>query len=478
MWWRVISADGHPVRGAFTFAVGPSPGPPPQFVIPSLGESAATPSLVGSRWVLLLAMMGAIGLLAFRGVIARPLQVTGGNERALQGVTTAAAVALGVALVAAPVYLLLATAEFSLRPWSDIGEVVPLVRDSGFGRAFSDLWIVLGLLAVAAGAALALDRPGRKRRSAEALLAGLGAAGCAAAALAFPGLAGHPSTTSPVGAMLALDWAHLAAASIWIGGLVGLLVLAATTQAGKRYEVLAVVVPRFSRAAMGSVAVLLATGIIASIVHLPTLSSLWETSYGQALIAKSILLVCALALGAVNTLRSRPRLVAAAQRRDQALGDNAAGLLRRLVLGEVALLAGAVVAASILTSIAPPSQALARAGKADGKVGPGVVARTFTRDGVRIQVGVRPNRAAIDNAFSLRLQRAGRPVRNARITTQLDMLDMSMQQQAYTLPETSPGIYERKRPALVMVGHWLLGYTIEIPGRKPIRLQVIDKADG
>ena len=91
VWWRVISADGHPVRGAFTFAVGPSPGPPPQFVIPSLGESAATPSLVGSRWVLLLAMMGAIGLLAFRGVIARPLQVTGGNERALQGVTTAAA---------------------------------------------------------------------------------------------------------------------------------------------------------------------------------------------------------------------------------------------------------------------------------------------------------------------------------------------------------------------------------------------------
>ena len=59
VWWRVISADGHPVRGAFTFAVGPSPGPPPQFVIPSLGESAATTSLVGIRWVLLLAMMAA-----------------------------------------------------------------------------------------------------------------------------------------------------------------------------------------------------------------------------------------------------------------------------------------------------------------------------------------------------------------------------------------------------------------------------------
>ena len=128
---------------------------------------------------------------------------------------------------------------------------------------------------------------------------------------------------------------------------------------------------------MGSVAVLLATGIIASIVHLPTLSALWQTSYGLALIAKSILLACALVLGAVNNLRSRPRLAAAVARRDEALGEGAVRLLRRLVLGESALLAGAVLAAAILTSLAPPSSALAKLGKPDGKVGPGAVARTF-----------------------------------------------------------------------------------------------------
>ena len=65
---------------------------------------------------------------------------------------------------------------------------------------------------------------------------------------------------------------------------------------------------------MWRVAVLLATGIVASIVHLPTLGALWQTSYGLALIAKSALLACALVLGAVNNLRSRPRLAAAAQR--------------------------------------------------------------------------------------------------------------------------------------------------------------------
>ena len=478
VWWRVISADGHPVRGAFTFAVGPSPGPPPQFVIASLGESAAKTSLVGSRWVLLLAMMAAIGLLVFRAVIARPLQVAGGSERALRAVTSGAAIALALALVAAPVYLVLATAQFSLRPWSDVGAIVPLVRDASFGRAFSDLWGVLALLAVAAGAALALDVPGRRRRSGEAILAVLGAGVCAAAALALPGLAGHPSTTSPVGLMLILDWAHLAAGSIWIGGLAGLLVLAAATEPGRRVTVLASVVPRFSRAAMAAVAVLLATGIAASIVHLPTLTSLWTTNYGKSLIAKSLLLSAALVLGAVNNLRSRPRLTAAATRRDQALGAGAARLLYRLVVAEGALLSGAVAAAAILTSIAPPSSALARAGNTDGKVGPGTVARTFTRSGVRIELGIEPNRAAIDNAFVLHLQRGGRAVSDARVTAELDMLDMSMQQQAYTLSEVSPGLYRRRRPALVMVGHWLLAYTIEIPGLKPIKLQVIDKAGG
>jgi copper transport protein len=372
----------------------------------------------------------------------------------------------------------LATAGFSLRPWTDLGQIVPLVRDSGFGRAFSDLWAVLALFGISAAAALALDRPGRARRSGEAVLAIMGAGACAAAALTLPGLAGHPATTSPVGLMLALDWLHLAAASLWIGGLAGLLVLTAATASGMRARVLAVVVPRFSRAAIGSVAVLLATGVVASIVHLPTLGSLWQTSYGRALIAKSALLTLALVLGALNNLRSRPRLVAAAERRDAALGEGAVRLLRRLVLGESALLAGAVLAAAILTSLAPPSSALAKLGNADGKVGPGAVSRTFVRGGVRVRVGITPNRAAIDNAFVLQLDRAGKPVRNARVTAALDMLDMSMQQQAYTLAETSPGIYQRQRPALVMVGHWLLAYTIEIPGRKPVHLQVVDKAEG
>ena len=72
VYWRVISVDGHPVRGAFTFAVGPNAGPAPQFVIPSTSETAATPKLVTARWLAFLSLMAAIGLFVLRIAVARP----------------------------------------------------------------------------------------------------------------------------------------------------------------------------------------------------------------------------------------------------------------------------------------------------------------------------------------------------------------------------------------------------------------------
>src|SRR5256712_9299992 len=72
VYWRVISVDGHPVRGAFTFAVGPNAGPAPQFAIPSTSETAATPRLVTARWLAFLSLMAAIGLFLLRLVVARP----------------------------------------------------------------------------------------------------------------------------------------------------------------------------------------------------------------------------------------------------------------------------------------------------------------------------------------------------------------------------------------------------------------------
>jgi copper transport protein len=475
VFWRVISADGHPVRGAYTFAVGPNAGPAPQFAVPSLQETAATPSLLVTRWIVFLSLMAAVGLLAFRLFVGRPM-VQRVRGTSLRPVSIALSVAFAVALIAVPVYVDLSTAQFTLRSAFDLGALVPLMRSSSFGRSFLDLELVLALAAVAAAIAVRLDRPDRELRSVAQLLAIIGAGGALAASLLVPGLAGHAAQFSPRGVSLALDWVHLLSGSLWIGGLVA-LTLVALTAGARRVSALTVVVPRFSKVALGSVLVLIASGTVAAVIRLPTLSSLWNTGYGQALIAKIALLTVALGLASVNLLRNVPRLEVARTR--PSLGESAAGLVQRMVGGEVVLVVAAIFFAGLLTSLAPPPKALAGIGQASASVGPGPVTRTFTHGAYKVGVQIAPNRAAVPNAFSVKVTRDGKPVRKADVVAKFTMLDMEMTPQAYHLDEQQPAVYGNKSiPSLVMVGHWGVNFAIAPPGQPPFDVLLLDHANG
>jgi len=473
VYWRAISVDGHPVRGAFTFAVGPNAGPAPQFVIPSTSETAATPKLITARWIAFLSVMLSIGLLALRLAIARPVvrRVSGTH---LRHVSIAFFVTAVVGLVAIPVYLLLATADFALRSVFAIDALLPLVRASAFGRGYLDLELCFALFVVAGAVAIWVDRPDRERRSVAELLAFAGAAAAAAATLLVPGASGHPAQTSPRGLALTLDWLHLASGSLWIGGLAGLLVLWRSLPVATRVTGLVVAVPRFSNVALGSVLVLTGSGTVAAYLHLPTFSSLWQTSYGQAILVKVGLLVVAVALASVNLLRTKPSL-----RADGNVAVGAARQLRRLVGGEVAIVAAAIFVAAILSSLPPPSKALASVGNASARVGPGPVVAVAQKNGYRLQLRVTPNRAAVPNDFTVRLTRDGKPVRGADVLIRVAMLDMEMGEQEYRLRETAPGVYTHAAPALVMVGHWGLSFDVTPRGsQQPFDVLIVDHATG
>ena len=472
VYWRVISVDGRPVRGAYTFAVGPNAGPAPEFVIPSISETAATPKLIVFRWLTFLFVMASIGLLALRLAIARPVvrRVRGTD---LRHVSIAFLVASVLGLIVTPVYVLLATAEFALRSFFSLGALLPLVHASAFGRGFIDLEICFALFVVAGAIAIAVDRPEREHRSVAELLAFTGAWLAAAATLLVPGAAGHPGVTSPRGLALALDWVHLAAGSIWIGGLAGLLVLWRSLPVARRVAGLVVAVPRFSAVALVAVIALAASGTWASILHLPTVQTLWDTSYGKAILVKIALLAVAVALASVNLLRTKPALHA-----DGTLASGAAALLRKLVAGEVVIVAGAILVAAVLPSLAPPSKALAAVGGASAHVGPGPVTESVVKNGYKLDIRVSPNRAAVPNSFSVHVTRNNRPVRGADVVMRFTMLDMEMGQQEYRLTETSPGTYTHAAPALVMVGHWGLGLDVAPPGHTPVDILVVDKANG
>jgi copper transport protein len=143
------------------------------------------------------------------------------------------------------------------------------------------------------------------------------------------------------------------------------------------------------------------------------------------------------------------------------------------------LVVGAVFAASVMSSVAPPPQALAEIGAATAKVGPGAVDAEVEQAGYRVHFGVSPNRATRPNRFSLRVTKNGRAVRGADVVAKFTMLDMDMGHQSYRFKERAPAVYSHPNlPALIMVGHWGLDFTIAPPGAKPFDILLLDHALG
>jgi copper transport protein len=475
IYWRAISVDGHPVQGAFTYAIGPNPGPAPRFKVPTIAGTATSPDLLITRWIMFLSVMTAIGLFVFRIAIARPMPRRAPETR-LRTVSAAFVISSLIGLVAIPVYLDFATATDSLRSVFDVGALVPLFRVTAFGRSYVDMLGCFALFSVAAWISLYVDRSGGAKRSVADLTAQTGALLAAAAVLLIPGTAGHAAQTSPRGLALLFDWLHLASGSLWLGGLVGLLVLWFTLPGRSRLPALSIVVPRFSNVALVSVIVLLGTGTGATIIHMPAVNALWDTGYGVAILVKIGILLVAIALASVNLLRNRPRLDAAAQQPAQA--ESGARLLSRLIGGEVFLIASAVFVAAVLSSLAPPPPAFAEQNSALASVGPGRVAATVNRAGYRLQVLVSPNKAAAPDSFALRITKGGQPVRHANVTLTFNHLEMQMPQQEYQLKETAPGVYSRAAPALIMVGKWGLGFNVSPPGVPSFAALIVDEASG
>jgi copper transport protein len=127
-----------------------------------------------------------------------------------------------------------------------------------------------------------------------------------AAGLVFtPGLSGHASVIG-VGSVIA-DAAHVQAAAAWTGAL-AFVVLALVMARGRRWELAAASVPRFSTVAVVSVAILLVAGAINGYLQVRALRGLWETEYGILLLIKIGLVLPLLALGAYNNRFAVPRL--------------------------------------------------------------------------------------------------------------------------------------------------------------------------
>ena len=320
--------------------------------------------------------------------------------------------------------------------------------------------LCFALFCSAAWISLWLDRPDREHRSLAELLSLAGALLAAAAVLLMPGASGHAAQTSPRGISVILDWLHLITGSLWLGGLIGLLVLWVSLPEASRVAGLAVIVPRFSNVAFVSVLLLLGTGTWATVNHMPTMNALWLTGYGVAILVKIGLLICRMALAAGNLLWTKPRLVAArerprarrARRRAAAPDGQRRGAPdhRRRVRSDRALKPRAAAARVRATELrACPTSA------------PGASLRPSKKPATCSRCSYRRTRQSPPDSFALRISKNGQPLRGANVTLTFNHTEMQMPQQEYQLTETQPGSsHPRATAALVMVGKWALAFQI------------------
>jgi copper transport protein len=362
--WRVLSQDGHP-GGESLRADGAATIPG---AAPVRDDSGPLPVL--ARLLVLLGPVVLLGLVALSAGVVAPAVLGGGVSapgerreaaeafRARAGTALARAsagwwiawwslVAVGAAgLVLLPVALLR-----GLR--AGPGDLGTLLGDTRAGTAW---WIQVGALAAAVLAALVIRPRGASPPAGAGRAVALGLP--PAVALTAIAWAGHASTGADRTANVVIDALHGLATAAWLGGLVGLAVLAipATRALGAedRLRLGAGVVVRFSALALGAVGVLVVTGVYRALAELGTPADLVDTAYGRALLVKLGLFAAMLGMGAYNRMVVHPRLERAALGLSET--DRGAGAaLRVSVRAELVLAAALMVSVAVLVSLSPPA---------------------------------------------------------------------------------------------------------------------------
>ena len=191
------------------------------------------------------------------------------------------------------------------------------------------------------------------------------------ALLALPALAGHATIQHPVWLFAATNVVHVAAMSVWLGGLVGLLAGALTlplddADPAVGTRALAAALARFSPIALGCVVVLIATGVVQTLIEVSAWSQFVDTGYGRAIIVKVLALTVLVALGARQRRRSIPAVRAALDA--GAPPARPARLLVQTLAAELAVLVVVLAAVGSLAGSAPAREHDTRGAAANGAV--------------------------------------------------------------------------------------------------------------
>ncbi|MFG3347834.1 copper resistance CopC/CopD family protein [Streptomyces sp. NPDC048018] len=315
--WQTVSADSHPVAGAFTFSVGA-----PSQTSVALPDQTVGGGLVGALYgiarylsyagFVVLVGGGAFVLVCWpRGASVRPVQ-----RLVVRGWLTLTGATLALLLLRHPY-----TKTGKLGDVFDLGGLQAVLQTKT-GAALSSRLLLLGAAALFVAVLFGAYARRTDDKEHKDLTFGLALGGTVVAA----GIAGtwalaeHASTGLQPGIAMPVDILHLLAVAAWLGGLTALLVALYRAPSVERAAV-----ERYSTVAFGSVVVLAATGIYQSWRQVGTWSALTDTRYGQLLLVKVGLVAVLVGIGWVSRRWARRLAEPATAERDiSAVPDEAA----------------------------------------------------------------------------------------------------------------------------------------------------------
>lgn len=460
--WRALSLDSHVIRGVFAYTVGAgaSPGRPLELALPAAGAPFAVEA--ATRWVTFLGFFILFGGFAFVPLVLQPAVASVGRRESLDVIrrwwVPVGWVALATLLVATFASLIFQASSAAGVPLGDVlggRAVTRLLTATKFGAVWMvRLAFLLGLAGVLTG--IAVGGASRRAWPAGAVLT--------AGALLTVSLTGHASAVRQGTALaVGIDWLHLLAGGLWVGGLVQLALTLVgplrTLSADDRRRLLGSLVPRFSWMAGGSVGVLVLTGLLASRQFVPSWNALMDTVYGAWLSGKLLLFVPLVLLATVNLLVMHPHF----RRRSGATpppgmntADGRIRTFRRLVVGEVVLVLGVLAATGALIGVPPASSLVLEAR-------PFFDSRTIAGNN-SLTVSVSPNQAG-DNLVDVVVEGPGRATfdRARLILTTLEM-DMAPRELEALPVAGEPGRFTLRGNALSMPGRWEVAVQLRQAG--------------
>jgi copper transport protein len=426
--WRVVSADSHPVSGAFIFHVGHPSANAGGVAAQVIG--GGTPRSVDVLFTIARFFDFALILLVIGGAVALAYPLESADSSLRSRLLVVLAVWAGLLAVVALAGIVLQGAKgggFGLSDavtWTSFRDVL----ETRFGK----VWLLQAGLAAAVGLLALLAR----RRTGGQLSALLVVPALVLAAT--PSLSGHASVKG--GLTLIADIVHVAAAATWTGGL-AFVVIALLAAGADRWPLAARAVPPFSRLAVVSVAALLVAGTYNAYEEVGAWRGLWETTYGLLLLAKIALVLPVLALGAYNNRYAVPRLrkavaSVAEQRR-----------FLRMAGAELAIVVGIVAVTSVLVT-EPPARA---------SVAPtGPYATTAALGRIEANIVVDPAKTG-PNAIHLYLNdQSGRPADVAELEVSASLPSKNVGPLRFTAHRLAPGHYAVHGAQLPLAGDWQL----------------------